>query len=209
MFQLSKGFLYPAAVAFTTTLVALVAMLTIDAREAEAQVQTRAQQKCILLMNKSGRRTTKIKHGDVYRCIKGASRGTVTDADACVLDPTVKLSKTLAKTELIDDAKCAGNDEPDFGFVGAEDLSNNTVDEVLGLTGATYGANLHDALTGSGSAPRCQQRVSRALTKVIDTQLKLFERCKKLGLKSNAIDSATDMAACSDAVTNDTRKLPI
>ena len=173
-----------------------------------AQTQSKSQQKCILQINKSARRVATTKAKDIGRCLKDASRGTLAypSVDDCVLAVSTKLTKAKTKTTGAE-AKSCGT-APDFGFVGATSANAWAENEQIGVIAGLLGGDLGAATaTGQGDS-RCQQGVQRANQKLVATQLKIFEKCKKIGLKNQTIISAATLQDCMDNIVTDTRKIP-
>jgi cysteine-rich repeat protein len=175
--------------------------------EAEARLQDKEQQKCILELNKSFAKVAQTQGTDISKCIKDGSKGNFEgqSIEQCTTaDNGGKLAKATQKT--IDKAadKCASdpNDPgfPDFGVTDPNTVNRVAIQTELALIHEIFGPDLDAAIFSEDgdtkAASKCQQLVSDSVKKCQDAKLKEFNRCKKEGLKDESIQSFLGLQDC-------------
>lgn len=175
------------------------------------------QRGCIDSMNGSSAKVGKIQGREIAGCIRGGSRGSLGaqplsgELEACFkADSKNRVFKMAQKSLAREQKKCLANflptfAVPDLGAVPYDIATNNystivnstAVRTQLAITHDLFGFPADDALADAGadpSAANCQYQMVRAALKCIDFKTKTFNKCKKVGLKSATIASATDLA---------------
>jgi len=185
---------------FTAFIAVVTAASLLTAGPAAAQVQSTDKQKCIVGLNKSGRKVSKATGKEAGRCIKDASRGQLIEptADECVTNLKPKEAAARGKTTSTETKRCGVT--PDFGFAGATAVNDAAEDAQNALVFDLFGPDLDGVILTGSDGRKCQQKVQRAWGKVVDRKMKVFEKCKKIGLKTQAIASAVELESCADAI---------
>ena len=169
--------------------IALVGLTT----TASAQVQTPPQQACINAINKDSAKVAASQGKESSACVTAAIKGTA--SSSCLADDVKqKVAKAKAKTTT-DEGNLCGT-APSFAYTTAatansvaQDTENSLFSDVYATLDPTTVISLDPAIGG------CQKAVTKALEKLIATQWKEFNACKKASLKAGAIDAAT-IATC-------------
>ena len=171
--------------------------------ESPAQVQTKDQQACSLLMNVSLERVASTLGDDVSACIKASAQGKLagTVDDCITADLKDKVAKASAKTFADFGKKCDGPSLPPFGVTSPANVNGAARDKELDLFHDLFGPSLDAALIAEATdkgASKCQQAIARELKQCQDVKLARFGRCVKAGLKDKAtpFTSAAALAAC-------------
>jgi hypothetical protein len=185
------------------TIAAVVAVLVVGG-DAHAQ-QTAAQQKCINLLNKGMAKVTKTAATNARKCVAAAAKDPAAPSpDVCVFNAPPKVE--AAKTALNEAAAtvCTGDGVPTIGptnsvSVGSlgHSIANIQLDTLIPGESGTLLSDLvecTDAPAGDGC--RCQDAVLGASNKLVSSWMKLFNKCKKAGLKGGTITTAADLALC-------------
>ncbi len=175
---------------------------------ARAQVQSKAQQKCLASLAKAGLKdaTATLKEGN--KCVaKGAAGKLATTTAACVADFNNK-SRTKAREKLDDTVakKCATS--PDFGFIDAITITDAQENESEATFVDGFGTDVDAALAGASAVDpggKCAKILHKGLRKLSDNMQKEWGRCVKSGLKEETITDAAGLAGCLAAITDDTK----
>ena len=173
------------------------ALVAVSVLGAWAQVQTSDQQKCLNAINKDGAAVFKAQGKEHLGCLKGAGKGTVLNAQACLTDDAKgKVTKAKAKTTA-DATKSCGT-PPNYGFTSAPAVNTAAQQADVDLVADVYGANLQAAIlscTTNKPGCGCQQKISKGVESLAATKLATFVSCKKAALKAGAA-SATALSDC-------------
>ncbi|MBY0278699.1 hypothetical protein K2Z84_25475 [Candidatus Binatia bacterium] len=166
--------------------------------------QNTDQQKCLNAINKDGALVAKAQGKASVACVKDAGTGKlVGTADACLTaDAKGKIAKAKGKT-LSDETKSCGT-APSFGYPGGAATNTGAQQAELDLVADVFGASLDPAITScttSKAGCGCQQKVADDVTKLADTKLAEFLKCKKTVLKSGASSAAALEACVADGGT--------
>ena len=173
------------------------------------QPQTRGQIGCIAGVNKAAAKLAKTRGQETNRCLKDRHAGklantTYSTLDLCIgADRRGKVTKAQAKLMAAEQKRCQAPNVPDYGYAGAT-LANLTHElaprtlavDLLGSPTETAGA----AGAADKSVGACQRAVLAGATKLLDTKLSTFGRCKQTLLKSAAIFNMQGFAACLSAL---------
>lgn len=161
-------------------------------------VQTKNQQKCILILNKNVRKVAQAQARETSLCVKAAAREPV-DLEACVIaDTKQRLARAFAKTIKHHSKKCS--EGPDFGYATAQTINDASSSEALALAHDFFGEPIDVAVNGlDESTIDCQARAIAAAERLVDAKLKAFGKCKKIGLKIAGIRNFVELAECLDA----------
>ena len=161
------------------------------AASAQAQLQTKGQQRCSATFDKGLAKVAKGFAKDAQKCIK---RGD--SAQTCVASGPAT-AKAIDKLPGQVDKKCA--ETPSFGFTSP--LAGMYVrDEGLAMISEIFGPNL-DAVVPSA----CASAVAKGAGKLLALKWKAASKVKKAGLKAT-IDSAQALASAVDfGVQNDVK----
>ncbi len=190
-----------------------------------AQVQDKAQQKCITKLNKDGSKVAAAQGKENSKCILFAGKGKLdkleaASAQACLTtDAKGKVQKKRDKTSDDEADSCADPGSiPDFGIPTgtavalaggtAAAVSTAAMDQEVALVGDIFGPNLHAAIIDCGEDKPgcgCQAKVMKGAEKIAAAKIKEFLKCKKFALKDggklpfpNGASSAADLADCVD-----------
>jgi hypothetical protein len=164
--------------------------------------QDAEQQRCVNALNESLAGVARAEGLEVRRCVRDGARGQLaplTVEDCLTADRRGKVAKAKARTVAAEAASCAVS--PDFGATGAPTVNQAAVDGGVALIHAVVGPDLQQGIIGEAADPeasRCQQAVSRAVTRCLDARLKEFNRCKRGALRAGA-GSAAALTACLGA----------
>jgi hypothetical protein len=188
------------------------ALVAISVLGAYAQVQTGDQQKCLNAVNKDGAAVAKTQGKEHLACVKGAGKGTVADAQACLTaDVKGKVAKAKGKTSAAATKSCTV--APSFGFTGAAAVNTAAQDADVDLVADVYGANLTSAIiscTTNKAGCGCQQKISKSVESLAAVKFATFVACKKAALKagansSQALKDCVENAATAGSIAADTK----
>lgn len=163
-------------------------------------VLTDDQQSCATTVDKSFAKLVKAVNKEIGACLKSVAKSK-SSATCLGTDSKGKVAKTRDKLLASDKEDCAGAARPDFGYGGAAATftSAEAVDDAM-IT-ALFGEDPASALpTGAPDADlsKCQQSVTKALSKCVDTQAKEYTKCRK-----KAVATADDVTPLTACVTDD------
>jgi hypothetical protein len=193
-----------ARIGFVVLAVASAAILVVSTTR--AQQQTKAQQGCIVGVNKATRGVAKAQALNNGFCLSSASQAinpaTIT---SCInSDLRGVLAKARGKLNGTIASKCAS--PPDFGFTDADTAATPAIAQEIALLKDIYGEDLPAAViskSADGAGAKCQLIVHKLYEKVVQAELRAFESCKKNGLKTGIISSQATLALCLDDITAD------
>ena len=181
----------------TITMGILVAGV-LAAGTAFAVPQDKAQQKCINAMNKG---MTKIASAQLKangKCISDFAKGKNASASTCYQSPA-KVTAAQAKNTEQDTKKCTTL--PTFGPTGAGQINNYSEYHAHEMADDLLGSPPDSGVAICATSKphcKCQSKVLKASTKLYSTSLKVFNKCKKAGLKDKVapFDDITDLDGC-------------
>jgi len=175
-------------------LLPLVALVVLPA-VSQAQLTT-GESKCVQTLTKDGGKVSKSESKLAQKCMKDAANGKLTGtADACVADDEKgKVAKSKGKTLADEASKCGEG----TGFVSATGAQINQSGEfqTLALTNDLLGATIDTSVQVDKNDAKCQQKVQKALDKVLATKLKSYGKCLKA-----ALAAATDITSLNNCLT--------
>lgn len=157
-------------------------------------------------MNNNGAKVAAAQGKLMARCIKLAGRDKVSDVDACFAPvlpdpPDPKVTAAQDKVGVGESRDCGIENTPDFGFTSAAVVNTAAVEEQITLAGNVFGTPLVEPnIFGVGDDPRsikCQSSVATAYEKLAVKWLKVFNKCKKKGLKSGTIVGTVGLGECA------------
>ncbi|HYD48108.1 MAG TPA: hypothetical protein VEB21_07170 [Terriglobales bacterium] len=182
----------------------LVSALCWLAAAAGAQVQTDAQQKCLVGLNAGGAKVAAAQAKANLSCLKAANKGAEPaggSAQSCLTaDAGGKVAKAVAKVGAVETKKCAT--PPDFGAQSASQVVVPAQQSVTALFDDLFGGDL-DAAAASCDANKpgcvCQQAVVKSVYGIVDAATKQFVRCNKEMLDTD--DTGASLSWCIDDVS--------
>jgi cysteine-rich repeat protein len=186
---------------------ALLALLLSPHKDASGQAQVRAQQNCILELNKHLVRVVKAQSGDNSRCVNYGTLagiegwierlgpgGTI---ESCLsADTRFRVSKAVRRTTEKAAKRCVAP-LPDFGATDAATVNQAAVQQPISLMHDIFNADLdatiflrdpNDAESEVTIAAKCQAEMAGWAAKCLATKLKEFNKCKKNGLRGRRIE---------------------
>jgi hypothetical protein len=176
------------------------ALVLLSVLGAYAQLQTSGQQACLNGVNKAGAAVVKTQGKEHLACLKGAGKGDVADAQACLTaDTKGKVGKARSKTAAASAKSCSP--PPSFGYTSVAIVNNSAQQADVDLVADVYGANLQTAVVPCASNKAgcaCQQKISKSVEALAAVKLATFVACKKATLKNGA----TSINALLDCVRN-------
>jgi len=165
----------------------------------------KAQQACIVLVNKAASKVAKARGKIAKGCMKAAAKGDTAGAQACITtDPKGKVAK--ARQKLSDTVLSKCQSPPSFGFTDALTAGDGAEDGELSLVAGLLGNDLSlAALTTAENrdGARCQATVQFSASKLSFSVHKLFQACKKSGLKAGSFTGSSQLASCFDVLATD------
>jgi len=166
---------------------------------AHAVPQDKAQQKCINAMNKGMSKVASAQLKANTKCVSDFAKAKNLSASACYANPP-KVTAAETKNSEADTKKCTTM--PTFGPTGAGSINNYSdynahemADDLLGPV-----PNSGVAICASDKPGcKCQGKVLKATAKLYSTWQKVFNKCKKSGLKDKVtpFDDVTDLNNCT------------
>lgn len=170
--------------------------------------QSKAEQRCTNAMLAAGLKVSRTQAKEASACLKGASRGTVADMQACLVgDAGGKIGKVVAKTS-VSEAKLCG-EAPPFAYVGGAAASDAGRGATIGTTDDVFGPELSAAVAPATdkAAAKCQAAVLKASLKLLDAKALLFLKCAKdrLAGKPTLAVSGPQVGDCLDVVAADAK----
>ena len=180
-----------------------IALVLACAGGAAAQ-QSKDQQKCLNTVNKDGSLVAKAQGKANVGCVKDAGAGKLGGtAEACLTaDLKGKLAKAQART--VADAAKSCTVAPGFGYPGVAATNAGAEQAELDLVEDVFGEPLDAAIiscTANKAGCGCQAKIIDDVSKLTDTKLSEFIKCKKTVLKNGANSSAALQGCVDDAGT--------
>ncbi len=165
----------------------------------------KAQQACIVLVNKAASKVAKARGKIAKGCMKTAAKGDTAGAQACITtDPKGKVAKARQKLSDTVLGKCQS--PPSFGFTDAATAGDGAEDGELSLVAGLLGNDLSSAALTTAEnrdGARCQATVQFSASKLSFSVHKLFQACKKSGLKAGSFTGSEQLAGCFDVLATD------
>ncbi len=187
---------------------AMLTVLTSEASQWAAAIagQSKDDQKCVLSLAKAALKVAKTQLKEGEKCVKFGAKGKEPDPQTCLTaDAKGKIAKAVSKVEATATKKCSAT--PPFGIAGTAAVSAAAQAEELGLIADLFGSDLNVAVISSDDrdGSKCQSKVLKDAQKHLDTQVRLFERCAKDGLKGKPelMLTAADLEVCFAVVAAD------
>lgn len=182
---------------------AAIALVLACAGGAFAQ-QSKDQQKCLNTVNKDGSLVAKAQGKANVGCVKDAGAGKLTGtAESCLTaDAKGKLQK--AKDKTVADAAKSCTSAPSFAYPGAAATNAGAEQAGLDLVEDVFGEPLDAAITSctaNKAGCGCQAKIIDDVSKLADTKIAEFVKCKKTVLKNGANSGAALQACVDDAGT--------
>ena len=190
----------------------LVGSALVWAPEANAQEQSKDQQKCLSSMGSSVVKIDSTQIRENQTCVKTYGKGKLfvgSVADCQVADSNGKMQKVSDKIDEAqtdaDRGKCIGAAVPDFGYVatGAAMVAAAQPPQVAFIA-AVYGDDPESVIVDASDkanrgAALCQATIEKAANKIVLSEVKSFKSCMTRGLRSRTapISDAIELAACS------------
>jgi hypothetical protein len=164
-----------------------------------AEVQDKEQQKCINSLNKGMAKVSKTQLKADTKCISDFAKGKNASAQGCYLSST---KVTTAQDKNCDAATKKCTTAPTLGPTGCGDVNNYSeyngsefASDVLNQVNPDNGVTLCES---DKPGCKCQAAALKSATKLYSTYQKVFNTCKKKGLKDKTapFDDITDIEAC-------------
>ncbi|HXC52364.1 MAG TPA: M12 family metallo-peptidase [Candidatus Limnocylindrales bacterium] len=160
---------------------------------------------CVTTINDRTIGVAKAQGKENLTCLAGASAGTDSDADSClVADAKGKVARAREKTVAADERFCLT--PPEIGYAGALVAAAAAESErrswLLDLLGDDVSAAaLAKAADPVGAA--CQRAVAKAADRLMISYVTSFARCVKARIQDGAAFAAENLEACFDDVAAD------
>lgn len=190
---------YPSLSKLSIALTAILASVLLPATS-PAQL-TKAESKCVRTLNKDAAKLGKAQSKLQQKCLKDGAKGKLPGTvQQCIDDDSKgKISGSEQKT-LADELKSCADGS---GFVAASGAQANLSGkaETIELFHTLVGSSPDAAIQNEKAEIKCQQKVQKALDKVLATESKVFAKCLK-----SALALATDLGpveACLDSLLTD------
>jgi hypothetical protein len=163
--------------------------------------QDKDQQKCINALNKGMNKIASAQLKANAKCISDFSKAKNMSASSCYASPQ-KVTDAMTKNTAAEAKKCTV--PPTLGPTGAGSVNNYSsfnahemADDLLGPIPDNGVALCATSKEGC----KCQAKAIKASNKLYSTSQKVFNKCKKSGLKDKTapFDDVTDLNACLGA----------
>lgn len=160
--------------------------------------QDKDQQKCINAMNKGMNKIASAQLKANGKCISDFAKGKNMSASACYQSPA-KVTAAQTKNTEADTKKCTVM--PTFGPTGAGSINNYSEYHAHEMADDLLGSPPDSGVAICATSKphcKCQSKVLKASTKLYSTSQKVFNKCKKAGLKNKTApyDDAADLSDC-------------
>ena len=177
-------------------------------------VLSKAEQKCVVTINKNVAAVAKAQGKTICGCIKDGAKGKLaglTIEQCLTADNKGKVEKARTKLAGKVSSDCTGP-APGFGVdpngIAPDALGANAIEREISLVHAIFGTDLDTSIKSSKPISKCQQDVMKQAKKCFDSKWKVFNKCKKDGLKgklpAGQLDSARDLVRlCLQSDPND------
>ncbi|MGI9432340.1 MAG: trypsin-like serine protease, partial [Myxococcota bacterium] len=142
--------------------------------------QSRAQQRCLKVQSKLGRKAAASEVREVRGCLKAVARGQTgalgigsqaRTAQACLTnDVRGRVARVARKAAKKDEKVCTG-EPPDFGYSGADAVVDAPIEQIAALVGELFGTPVDAALVSEATnavGAVCQQELARRVGGVYD-----------------------------------------
>lgn len=178
---------------------ALSLALAFTASSVGAQSQSKAQQKCINVLNKGMAKVSKTQAKAGQSCSSKFAKGKEADADTCAFS-AAKVDTARTKNCDAETKSCTTPMvTPDFGKTSCGSVNawaeGQTSSLLYNLIGFPLNTNLTPCST-SKAACKCEAFLIKSANKLLATYAKDFNKCKKTGLKNGSIMSAANLNSC-------------
>jgi len=182
---------------------------TPGAENSVASWPTKTQQKCLAAMSKDAAKMAKTSGKDVLSCIKDGSneRLVATDIEACSgADRRGKIAKAGEKTDRDFGKSCSGvasdgfRRYASFGVTDAPTTNAAAETRPRDYLHDVFGPDLDAAVvlrSVDSTGSKCQQTLAKDGLRCVDTILKEFGRCEKLGLALGTILGRPGLDGCA------------
>ena len=168
------------------------------------RVQSKAQRKCILALNKSFSKVARAQGKLIGSCIKKGSKGQLgaQSIEDCTTADSAKLANATSQTVSKAEKRCADPNDPafpDFGASDAPTINDVAVQMELDLIHEAFGSDLDSSIIPKATdkaGAKCQQAIAKEVRKCRAARLSQYNGCKKSGLKNGDIQSGVALAAC-------------
>jgi len=192
-----------------------LAVICLVALQAFSAPQGREQRQCIETMNGNGAKVGKTQGKDITSCVRSAGLGGLGplplsgQLDACLIgDSENRVFKIKQRAVARESKRCISAVLPEFGvpaLVGAYDIALNNYSNVVNPAAIeTQLALAHDILglpadnavinaSTNRTGATCQRLLLSAAQGCVAEKLKVFNRCKKQGLKDTVVGSAAQL----------------
>jgi hypothetical protein len=169
------------------------------AATASAQTQDKPQQKCINAMNKGMNKIAATQLKANNKCVSDFAKGKNLSASGCYLTPA---KVTAAQTKNDEQATKKCTTPPSWGPTGSGSINNYAAYHAHEVADDLLGSPPDSGVAICGTSKphcKCQSKVLKAATKLYSTSQKVFNKCKKAGLKDKVapFDAVTDLDACA------------
>ena len=162
---------------------------------------SKSQRKCIKTSSKALGKMKKTAGKQVASCLRDAARGqAIATLEECFsLDPGAKIDKVATKLNQKVQLLC--DPMPDVAFANPNTVATAAPSVDVEIVRTVLGPGLDEAVLPSAVNPKgasCQRKLTRALSKCGDAQLKTFARCvdETVGARDLAYIDARDVAPC-------------
>ncbi|HYC54394.1 MAG TPA: hypothetical protein VEL28_05605 [Candidatus Binatia bacterium] len=152
--------------------------------------QTKAQQKCLMALNKRSSLLFKVASKASVTCASAALNGKEPSPQACLTaDAKGKIADVQDKLNEAAGKLCTAGALPDFGPSSAAVATAAVEAERLALVADLFGENLDTALLPPDTEQRikCQDAVHKAARGLASGEIKSFVTCKKKGIKEEIV----------------------
>jgi cysteine-rich repeat protein len=173
---------------------ASVCALVVLAGGAAAQVSS-DDRACIEAINGETRKLALAVHKEVGSCVADFAKGTLAAPTVVgCAGPATSLSVQKAVEKALEKAadRCGGT-PPSFGPPSIVAHPDRTLAAIAGLLGDFFGAPVEGGLATEAKAAACQKIVLKSAVKCQSMWLREFNKCKKIGMLSGAVDDAASL----------------
>lgn len=142
--------------------------------------QSRAQQRCLKVQSKLGRKAAASEVRAVRRCLQALARGETSalgtglqarTAQACLTNDVRGRVASVARKAAKKDEKVCTTEPPDFGYAGADAVVGAPIEQIAALVGDLFGSPVDTALVSrvtDAAGAACQQELARRVGGVYD-----------------------------------------
>ncbi len=180
----------------------LFVLALVLATPATAQL-TSTQVKCVRTLTKDGGKVSKAESKLAQKCMKDGANGKLAGTTDECIDDDVKGKVASSKSKTFGDELSKCPDGSGFVVTSAVQVNASSQYQTLELLHDLLGPNTDLALQGNIDNKRCQQKVQKALDKLLATKLKSYGKCLKTAA-ATAVD-ITPLDACLSALPSDSK----